>query len=127
MEERQFFIGFGTGVGQVKLGARVNEILALLANDFPRTDYDLITHSAREEIHIYIPKWGMRCRFLPKSQSLYLIDIVDVQSCPYSLNGTLIFQKGQKTTFKSLQKVLGPSFPGTVTIWRRFLPFNPLA
>jgi hypothetical protein len=81
----------------------------------------LIAHSSREEIHIYIPQWGMRCRFLPRSQSLYLIDILDTQSCPYSLNGVLIFQKNHKTTFKSLQKVLGPSFPGMTTVFR-FLP-----
>jgi hypothetical protein len=115
-EPQQFSISFGLGVGKVKLGSKVNEILALLANDFPRTDYDVIASSAREEIHICIPQWGIRCRFLPKSQSLYLIDITDVQSCPYSLNGALIFQKSHKTTFKSLQKVLGPSFPGISTI-----------
>jgi hypothetical protein len=35
--QQHFSVGFGMGVGKVKLGALVNEILSLLANDFPRT------------------------------------------------------------------------------------------
>jgi hypothetical protein len=111
-EETHFSISFGVGAGKVKIGAKVNEILSLLASDYPRTCYDLISHSTRDEIQIWIPVWGMRCRFLPKSQSLYLIDIIDTRSCPYSLNGASIFQNNHKTTLKTLQKVLGPSFPG---------------
>lgn len=107
-----FPITFASCVGKVKLGMKVNDLLSLLVNEYPRVNYDLIAYSIQEEIQIYIPQWGMRCRFLPRSQSLYLIDILDIQSCPYSLNGVTIFQSNYKTTFKNLQKVLGPSFPG---------------
>jgi hypothetical protein len=112
MAEETFAISFGAGAGRVRIGSKVNDILSLLASDYPRTSYDLISLSMKDEIQISIPLWGMRCRFLPKSQSLYLIDIIDTKSCPYSLNGATIFQNNHKTTLKSLQKVLGPSFPG---------------
>lgn len=114
-----FSISFGSCVGKVKLGMKVNEMLNLLVHEFPRVGYDLVGYSIQDEIQIYIPQWGMRCRFSPRSQSLYLIDILDLQSCPYILNGVTVFQSNHRTTFKSLQKVLGPSFPG-ITLLSNF-------
>lgn len=112
MLEEQFNINFGINVGKFKLGSKINEILLIFAYEFPRIHFNLYFNSIKDEIHILINIWSLRLRFLIKTQSLYLIDIFNINSLPYFYNGILISQSEHITTFKSMQKLLGPTFPG---------------
>ena len=113
--DRAIHISVGTGVGRFRIGSLINDVIALMSNQFPRTSMDIDLHyqtdASPENIHVYIPEWGISLRFQSHSQKLYMIDIVDCKKLAYSLNGT-VFSAEEPATLKSLQKALGPSFPG---------------
>jgi hypothetical protein len=113
--EEHVVIAAGSGVGRFRLGSQLNDVLSLMSNDFPRTnmEVDLFNkaNDSGDDIHVSVPEWGIRLRFQSLSQKLYMIDIINFEKTNYSLNGSLI-EGEEVVTLKSLQKALGPSFPG---------------
>ena len=107
-------ISFGSMVGGFRIGSRINEVLALMANEYPRINMNVDLcpkeKNASADIHISIPEWGIRLRFQSLSQKMYLIDITNFE-ISYSLNGTVV-SSDDNITLRGLQKTLGPSFPG---------------
>jgi hypothetical protein len=89
----------------------------MFSSEYPRlqlevffSDQDNISAS---DIQVNVPQWGIRLRFQPLSQRLYLIDIHNFNvAISFNINGYIIRDKAQATTFSQLQKALGPTFPG---------------
>ena len=112
-----FNVNFGASVGRFKLGTHVNDILEVFSSEYPRLQLE-VSFSDQEnvsacDIRVNVPQWGIRLRFQPLSQRLYLIDIHDFNvAIAFNINGYVIRGQEQVTTFSQLQKALGPTFPG---------------
>lgn len=76
---------------------------------FPRADKAL-----NQEIMLSLLDWGLRLRFLPVSQTLYLIDHYDISLKKIAIKGSIFGGDLNPTTFEMLQKNLGPTLPGMV-------------
>ncbi len=77
---------------------------------FPRPEKVL-----SQEIVISLLDWGIRLRFQPVSQKLYMIDLYDLALRPVAIRGeTFGGDKHVTVSYDSLHKVLGPAFPGQV-------------
>ncbi|CAM9317352.1 unnamed protein product, partial [Ectocarpus fasciculatus] len=66
--------------------------------------------------------WGIRLRFQPVSQSLFMIDYYDITRRPFSIKGSAFGgDPAQSVTFEMLHKYLGPTLPGQLVEDERFL------
>jgi len=114
--DEPFQINSGVGLSKFKLGMSINETIEYLTKEFPRVHYDLTigdyTTQESSELQLCIPCWGVRLRYLPLSQKLFIIDIYDLKCTAFEMNDTVIHDTKHKTTLKSLQNTLGPLFPG---------------
>lgn len=75
--------------------------------NFPRHEKVL-----NQEIMISLTDWGVRLRFQPVSQRLFLIDWFDLSLRRFSIKGTAFGGDAQPVTFEMLHKLLGPTLPG---------------
>lgn len=107
----------GISVDKFKLGMGVSETIALISRDYPRLNFEVSFPRAEkvlsQEVIISLLDWGIRLRFLPVSQKLYMIDIYDLGLRAVAIRGTTFGgDKHGVITYDSLHKVLGPAFPG---------------
>lgn len=107
---------FGERVGNLRLGTHINKVVEYFKENYSRENIEIafpnINSCNCEEIVIKIPEFGIRLRFQPLSQCLYIIEIFNVQKKLFSIHGTVFGNGGIVPTFKSLQRALGPAFPG---------------
>lgn len=116
-ENSCFNVNFGIGVGMFQLGTHINDLLKLFSKEYPRLTLEVLfsdqVNVSIADIQINIPQWGIRLRFQPLSQRLYLIDVHDFHAAiGFNINGHVIRDHKHATTFSNLQKALGPIFPG---------------
>jgi hypothetical protein len=113
----KYDIIFGKRIGHFSLGLNINDSLHLFRERYPRIRLDIIqphiTDCLVEEITINVKDWGLRLRYQPLSQQLYIIEIYDFTKVEFTLHGNVnVGTLEHSSTLKSLQKILGPSFPG---------------
>ena len=112
-------IRFGVGLSDIPLGMQVSDFLSYLSKEWPRLKVEIVAPVSsllfEKDVIVDIKEIGIIFHFLPKSQRLYLIDIYDICKADFVLKGETFgksFTSNGATTFASLQKCLGPSFPG---------------
>jgi hypothetical protein len=121
-------IVFGEGVGPFRLGMGISEAVSVLSNDHHRLNFEINFPQPEkvlnEEIIISLLSWGIRLRFQPASQKLYLVDYYDISQRRFSIKGSVFGGGGQANspvTFEMLHKYLGPTLPGTIVEDEYFL------
>ena len=117
--EDVYQIIFGVGVGWLRLGSHINDILETFSREYPRLEFEIMfpgdagAVETGDDVLVNVPQWGIRLRFQPLSQTLYFIDVHSFKvNITFSINGILVRGQEQVTTFSQLQKALGPTFPG---------------
>lgn len=132
-------IAFGVGLDKFKLGMGVSEAISIISADHPRYAdavrmlhilfliiYSRCFHRLKFEINFPRPEkvlnqeimitlldWGIRLRFQPVSQRLFLIDYYDITLRKFAIKGsTFGGDATQPVTFEMLHKSLGPTLPG---------------
>lgn len=116
-EDLCFNVVFSMSVGMFRLGATVNDTLDMLSDKYPRLQLDLHfsdqEHVCESDVQVNIVEWGIRLRFQPLSQKLYMIDVHNLDTfVSYIINGFLIRNHDHPTTLNLLRKALGPLYPG---------------
>jgi hypothetical protein len=122
MNEDPASVVFGVGVDRFRLGMGVTAAVAVLSNDYPRLNFEInfprVEKVLNQEVIISVLGWGIRLRFLPVSQKLYMVDYYDISQRRFSIKGSVFGGQDEgaaaTVTFDMLHKYLGPTLPGTI-------------